>query len=820
MKTFLQSLFFFLLATQFCFAQWYQQYPALNIVTFSNLYDVTLIDANNGWAVGDSGTILKTTDDGINWIEQQSNVTNKLNAVCFIDANNGWAVGDGGTITRTTNGGVSWLQQSPGVSQNLNEVSFCDDNRGLVVGDNGKVLRTIDGGNNWTSQTLGNSISFSGAYLISANVGWIVGSKGTILGSRGLIFRTTDGGQTWIEKDLPLTCEFCWDVFFIDDNTGWITAKRLVEDRIVLKTTNGGTNWISHTIAYSSWLRKIHFEDLNTGWIVGDNGVFKTTDGGIQWTPQSFPGYFFCSISFRNTSVGIIVGGVGTILNSTNGGNDWSILYNAFTYNLNAVAFRDENNGIIVGYSGRMLITSDGGSLWVPHTSGIYQTLNDIQFVDDNYGWAVGDNGTIIKTTNGGVSWFQQMGDSVFSLTAVHFINVNIGWVIGDVVLKTTNGGISWINQSTPAGSLRDVHFIDASTGFIASAQYWGEGCDGSILKTTNGGETWSEQPVQDSTEWNAWHSISFSDSQNGIAVGTRCETMSGWGDIFRTTDGGVNWILAFENDFYSFFFTSAASSDSNYFWVSGFDFSRGSVILFSSDNGLNWTSQIDSGLYNNSLNDICFVNSTTGWAVGDNGLILHTTNSGVPVELTSFTASANGKEVILNWSTATETNNQGFEILRFAQNDNEWETIGYVSGFGTTTEPKSYSHTDSKVSAGRYTYRLKQIDFDGSYEYSPEAEVVVSALLVFSLDQNYPNPFNPNTVISYQLPVSSDVTIKVFDILGNEVATLINDYKTAGKYEVEFNQASINPNLVSGIYVYQLKAGEYSSVKKMILLK
>jgi N-acetylneuraminic acid mutarotase len=112
-----------------------------------------------------------------------------------------------------------------------------------------------------------------------------------------------------------------------------------------------------------------------------------------------------------------------------------------------------------------------------------------------------------------------------------------------------------------------------------------------------------------------------------------------------------------------------------------------------------------------------------------------------VPVELISFTSTSSGNDVILNWSTATETNNQGFEILRSTQNDNEWEVIGYVPGFGTTTEPKSYSYTDSEVFTGKHTYRLKQIDFDGSFEYSPEVEVEVSAPIEFALEQNYPNP-------------------------------------------------------------------------------
>jgi hypothetical protein len=190
------------------------------------------------------------------------------------------------------------------------------------------------------------------------------------------------------------------------------------------------------------------------------------------------------------------------------------------------------------------------------------------------------------------------------------------------------------------------------------------------------------------------------------------------------------------------------------------------------------------------------------------------------PVELISFTAVAIGSEVKLNWSTATETNNQGFEILRLTQNDNEWNSVGFVPGFGTTTEPKSYSYTDSEVSAGKYTYRLKQIDFDGSSEYSPEVEVEITTLLVFSLSQNYPNPFNPSTKISWQSPVSGHQTIKVFDVLGNQIATLVDEYKPAGSYEVEFNASSGIRNLVSGIYFYQLKAGDYINTKKMLLLK
>jgi len=185
-----------------------------------------------------------------------------------------------------------------------------------------------------------------------------------------------------------------------------------------------------------------------------------------------------------------------------------------------------------------------------------------------------------------------------------------------------------------------------------------------------------------------------------------------------------------------------------------------------------------------------------------------------VPVELTSFTASADFGVVELQWITATETNNQGFEVQRSA--GGEFETIAFVNGNGTTTQSQVYTYTDKSVNIGSYSYRLKQVDFDGTFEYSGVVEVDVPAPAVFKLDQNYPNPFNPSTKIKYSIPQSSNVTIKVFDVLGNEIETLVNEEKPAGTYEIMWSAA----NLPSGVYFYQLKADNYMETKKMVLLK
>ncbi|MCG6913000.1 T9SS type A sorting domain-containing protein [bacterium BMS3Abin03] len=191
-----------------------------------------------------------------------------------------------------------------------------------------------------------------------------------------------------------------------------------------------------------------------------------------------------------------------------------------------------------------------------------------------------------------------------------------------------------------------------------------------------------------------------------------------------------------------------------------------------------------------------------------------------LPVELSSFTAKANGDAVTLNWSTASELNNAGFEIQRKSVHG-EFIPIGYKKGAGTTSERNVYSYTDSKLDAGNYTYRLKQIDYDGSFAYSKEVEADISKPINFSLAQNYPNPFNPSTKIDFSIPVDSKVMLKVYNVLGEEVTSLLNSNISAGNYSIDFNASNLN----SGVYFYRLEASgidgyHFSTIRKMILTK
>jgi hypothetical protein len=230
--------------------------------------------------------------------------------------------------------------------------------------------------------------------------------------------------------------------------------------------------------------------------------------------------------------------------------------------------------------------------------------------------------------------------------------------------------------------------------------------------------------------------------------------------------------------------------------------------------------------LYNAlTLDSLLQFNLTPGAPYG--GVVAFSVDAGaLPVELIAFSGRKTNDGILLSWKTASEHNNAGFEVQRRIEkresrseaggaSNEAWQVLGFVRGNGTTTEAQSYSFLDRSAS-GKVQYRLKQIDFDGQFEYSNIIEVDAGMPKQFALEQNYPNPFNPTTVIAYQLPVASTVSLKVYDVLGKEVVTLVNGRQKAGAYNYTLNAG----NLASGIYFYRLQAGNFVSTKKMMLVK
>ena len=498
-------------------------------------------------------------------------------------------------------------------------------------------------------------------------------------------------------------------------------------------------------------------------WISQNSGTTSSLDG----------------VYFVDENNGWIAGWGGIILHTTNGGDTWG-LQNTPVTSLSCIFFTDPQNGWSSGLGGDVVHTTNGGETWVMQDNLDYQDIFKLYFIDENNGWAAGGffdylsgsyGRAIYNTTDGGNTWNVQY-DVVFEseLKSIYFLDSNTGYASGGTaIMKTTNGGSSWFTQqSLPFFSLGDIVFTNSTTGYV-TGWYIGVPHYTAIFKTTDSGNTWNETSLGQDEDLSGLY---FTDELNGWAVGLE----SGTGDvlalIYRTTDGGNNWV---KQD------------------IPAFD----------------------------AVSQVFFANDTKGWAVGSLGTIL-TTESSTPVELTSFTASADNNNVTLNWQTATETNNSGFEIQRSDARDQksetlDWKKVGFIKGNGTSTNENHYSYTDKNLKSGRYSYKLVQIDFDGTRTESEVINVEINYQpKEYALMQNYPNPFNPATTIEYSIAVDGNAKLKIFNTLGEEVKTLVNEYKTAGSYKINFDASA----LPSGIYYYRIDVNNFLAVKKMILLK
>jgi len=243
---------------------------------------------------------------------------------------------------------------------------------------------------------------------------------------------------------------------------------------------------------------------------------------------------------------------------------------------------------------------------------------------------------------------------------------------------------------------------------------------------------------------------------------------------------------------------------------------------------GVNGPNSTTTQTGQNGETQFCYVGANVGYdtiiatirSTGAQARAVKLWESSLPVELTSFTSTVSGTDVNLNWATSKEINNSGFDIERSAI-AGEWTKVGNVTGNGTTNETKLYSFTDKNLASGKYNYRLKQIDYNGNYEYfNLSNEIEIGVPQKFDLAQNYPNPFNPSTKINFALPKDGNIVMSVFDNSGRLVSKVADGFRTAGYYTVDFSAA----NLSSGVYFYKLEfsgsGSEFTKTMKMTVLK
>jgi len=404
-------------------------------------------------------------------------------------------------------------------------------------------------------------------------------------------------------------------------------------------------------------------------------------------------------------------------------------------------------------------------------------------------------------------------------------------------VMETFTGNIIYqdvINPISSTSGTQATQGINFDGSIIATVNYFGY-----VRVFERSGNTfnllWQDQEPP-GTFYNWANSVDVSNDGNYVAVGTliflSSSSYNGTVKLYKTAGGGTPfWVfdncgdavtsVAFNEPGNVLAASSWGAMDNSAPDLYIFKTWEGNVPIFTVNTG--------GSFFDGKISWDGSTVFTSGKAVhartfGNGGLAYNvsvdTSDTNIPVEFTSFNASVNDGNVILKWATATETNNKGFQIER-KPDSGPFENIAFIAGHGTTTQPQQYNFVDTKLPAGKYIYRLKQVDYNGSFKYSEDAEVDVISPSVYSLDQNYPNPFNPSTNINFSLASDSRVTLKVFDVLGREIATLLNKNISAGDHTLNFDASRFN----SGVYLYKIEAtgvdgSNFTAVKKMVLTK
>lgn len=557
-----------------------------------------------------------------------------LDAVAYRSGAEAWAVGLSRGFYKTTDEGATWSVTRTGPSLGFYDLAFGDASRGAAVGEtssawdfSGRTLvwRTSDGGTTWRPAAVtGTTAPLAEVDYGDATHAWAVGRWGTVIA-------TVDGGTTWTTQSTPpeVSGIDLTGVSFVDHLRGWAVGTNVEDgESFIIKTTDGGTTWSLVDVIGASYLFTCDFVDANNGWAAGSTGtVWHTSDGGATWSPQALPQATWktevCDLDFVNGTQGWLVTNEGRIYATSTGGASWSVQKTVSGAVLSGLAMRDATHGIVTGDDGVVLHTSDGLT-WTETSSGLRTPIVDATFVSTAKGWAVGFNGKVLRTSDGGETWTLKKAPTSKHLVAVDFVSTSRGWMCGRLgtVLRTTNGGATWSLQTTK--TKRDLNGID----FVSSTRGWACGADGLILTTKDGGQTWQRQLTNTTVDLS---DIQFLDARRGWACGFEK------GLVLRTTDGGKSW---HESRVRVMPWPGGALCDlvfvnRTHGWVCGLSPAGADTLgtIFSTTNGgRTWSTQVPSSrrlVAEQAITGIDFVNKTHGWAVGEHGLYLYTTDGG-----------------------------------------------------------------------------------------------------------------------------------------------------------------------------------------------
>lgn len=686
---------------------------------------------------------------------------NRLNSISFFESKTGYSAGSTGTVIKTTDGGISWIRENSGVSTEINRIICLSKYSAIAVGEKGVILTKSSTEDFWIRRRCPVPYNLHDVNFISDKTGYAAGLGGTVL-------KTTNGGTHWIKLNTGISASlFCID--FADVNTGVSGGFN-----VLIKTTNGGLNWIQQNVTINppSQITDVKMFGCDTIIVLCSTpyGEFhKSTDGGLNWTvhslnlPLLFEGTvdLVRSFSFKNSQTGYIVTDLGTILKTENGGISW---------------------------------ISDSSFRPAYEKTGIFR---EVYLFDSNNIYIAGGGGTVLKKSDNGTNWEILSGNHE-DMRSVFFQNESTGYSVGEKgsILKSTNSGSDWSALKFKSDEiLNHITFISDNTGFISgnkgvilkstdSGNKWvnlnsgttedlrhaafintstGYICGGKnealILKSTNAGESW--QQIYSNPEILRLNSIEFINVNTGFACGK-------FGYLLSTSDGGSNWMtnLISPEELLSLSFF-----DEQHGLIAGED----GFILRTLDGGNTWN-YTESGYYN-TLFRIKFLTSDFALSAGREGTIIYSTDKGV------------------TWHKAIKiTSNALYDISVTGFSSDK--IITFVSGESGTILK---SEKKNPMMHNLFTKEISAKIF------------------------NIPNPFTASVRFQYEINERSKVLLKIYDLKGREIQTLVNLDQNAGKHNAYFDLRKKTGGLIlsSGIYFYAFYVnGKLSASGKMLHLK
>ncbi len=722
-------------------AQWQLRYPLIPNVPIN---DITFINSNEGFVINTSGSILKTTDGGINWKIVFHSQRNTFSEIKFLDVHHGFVF-------------------SPASCQR-------DDNSFLV---------TSDKGNSWSYSNINISDATTFLPLSTTSIIKSTDYPGTIqkLDNFWINWKVTYSFPEFLYDDyvspfgkIKQFQKLSNNEIYALGSNNYAKQYGIINDSIsiILVSKDLGDTWDTLWCGNKDAANAFKFYNLKIGWIGSEINdiIYKTTDGGKNWHRvyiDTLKDYSSISSIYTIDSLTVFcASSSGEIIYSTDGGENWhQIQLTNIQYPNSKVYFINKKHGFFIGT--KFFTTKDSGKTWSLESDSFDEIITKIDFVNEKRGWAIGDN-KIFYTSDGGYNWELQYSTlKNLSYAGLDMIDSLEGWAISDnIIYHTVDGGKTWLNSSLPSEYYfsRGIQFLNKMVGIIFEVRNFSNNNAYNYV-TKDGGKTWELYQIQNplAQSISSFFKIKFVDGGHLYFANQQ--------GLWISRDTARTWELntKIKTKFFTFDFLDT---------LNGCVPINHEQIGYTTDGGNSWNSIL------------------LPFPVQANDIII--AGRDYYGKLITYVASVNG------------------DLLRILEGDffsprsiNTYTDL-YLNSFATY-------HNGNFINLWLAGYGF-QILYTNDYVTSIKNDN--SSILHFKIEQNYPNPFNPFTTIRYGIPKESLVTIKIFDVLGREVTTLLNAEQKAGEHEVVWDAK----DFASGVYFYQIKAGDFLAVKKMLLVK